>query len=208
MTPSPNAGHSSRITSNTISPRISTTDVAVTRPMTATSPISILFVCLGNICRSPMAHAVFLSLTSSHPRVGLVDSAGTGAYHTGSDPDPRTMHTLAEHGIHDYTHAARKVYRDDFDTFDYILAMDEENLEDLLYLRGRAIRKHNAGRGKREVKHDIRDKGKVMLFGDFGGRVGEVIGDPYYGANDGFEVAHEQCVRFSKGFVKELLEKD
>lgn len=75
-------------------------------------PISVLFVCLGNICRSTMAEGVFQSITSKPPYKGLVrklDSCGTGAYHVGDDPDDRTMATLAEHGVTDYVHAARKV---------------------------------------------------------------------------------------------------
>lgn len=75
-------------------------------------PVSVLFVCLGNICRSTMAEGVFQSITSQPPYAGLVkklDSCGTGAYHVGDEPDDRTMSTLAKHGITDYEHAARKV---------------------------------------------------------------------------------------------------
>lgn len=75
-------------------------------------PVSVLFVCLGNICRSTMAEGVFQSITSKPPYKGLVkklDSCGTGAYHVGDDPDDRTMETLARHGVTDYVHAARKV---------------------------------------------------------------------------------------------------
>jgi low molecular weight phosphotyrosine protein phosphatase len=75
-------------------------------------PISVLFVCLGNICRSTMAEAIFRSMVSKPPYLGLIsviDSCGTGAYHTGSSPDSRTMSTLEDKGITDYDHAARKV---------------------------------------------------------------------------------------------------
>ena len=74
--------------------------------------ISVLFVCLGNICRSTMAEGIFRSVVSKSPYQGLislVDSCGTGAYHTGSSPDSRTMSTLEDNGIMDYDHAARKV---------------------------------------------------------------------------------------------------
>lgn len=74
--------------------------------------ISVLFVCLGNICRSTMAEGVFKSITSKAPYEGMVkklDSCGTGAYHVGDEPDDRTMDTLEKHGITDYMHAARKV---------------------------------------------------------------------------------------------------
>lgn len=75
-------------------------------------PVSVLFVCLGNICRSTMAEGVFQHLTSRTPYKGLVsklDSCGTGAYHVGDDPDDRTLETLQKHGVTDYKHAARKV---------------------------------------------------------------------------------------------------
>ncbi|KAF2021663.1 phosphotyrosine protein phosphatases I [Aaosphaeria arxii CBS 175.79] len=167
-------------------------------------PVSVLFVCLGNICRSTMAEGVFRSLTQhpSHPLVSHVDSSGTGAYHAGDDPDYRTMETLEKHGITDYTHRARKFRRGDFKNFDYILAMDKTNLRNLLSMRNEEVRISGGEAGL----------GKVMLFGEFGGKgkekgttKGEVIDDPYYGDdNTGFEVAYEQCTRFSRAFLKEL----
>ncbi|MCJ1359208.1 MAG: hypothetical protein MMC33_009208 [Icmadophila ericetorum] len=164
--------------------------------MDATSPISVLFVCLGNICRSPMAEAVFRSMAKKDARIGFVDSAGTGAYHTGDSPDSRTMSILEDNGITDYEHGARKIQMADFGRFDYILAMDRDNLRDLQRLRVRAA-----------AKGGEQSTGKVMLFGDFGGKKGEEVGDPYYGARDGFEIAYEQMVRFSKGFLKDVVEK-
>ena len=145
-----------------------------------------------------MAEAVLRSLASSHPRLSHIDSAGTGAYHVGAAPDTRTMSTLADNGIMDYNHAARKVRASDFVEFDYVLAMDDDNLYDLERARQRS------GKGSR----DAGKKAKVMLFGDFGGKKGELVGDPYYGARDGFEVAYEQMVRFSMGFIEEVLDGD
>ena len=163
-----------------------------------TNSISVLFVCLGNICRSPMAEAVFRSITHSDSRLKEIDSAGTGAYHEGDSPDPRTMSILKDNNILDYDHAARKVRLSDLASYDYILAMDNINLFDLLRLKDRVTARS---------KDEKTSMGKVMLFGDFGGHKGEVVGDPYYGANDGFEIAYEQMVRFSKGFVSEVLDK-
>ena len=163
-----------------------------------TPPISILFVCLGNICRSPMAEAVFRSLTSSDSRVVNIDSAGTGAYHEGDPPDPRTMSTLKDNGITDFDHAARKIQASDFSAFNYILAMDKDNLYDLQRLKSRIAK--STGTTDPET-------GKVMLFGDFGGKKGEQVGDPYYGARNGFAIAYEQMVRFSKGFISQVLDK-
>ncbi|KAK4695005.1 low molecular weight phosphotyrosine protein phosphatase, partial [Lecanoromycetidae sp. Uapishka_2] len=165
----------------------------------AAPPVSVLFVCLGNICRSPMAEAVFRSLTASDPRLGSIDSAGTGAYHEGDSPDPRTMSTLEVNGIDDYDHAARKIQSSDFSNFDYILAMDEDNWTNLQRSKARVVKKN--GRTPSE------EKGKVMLFGDFGGKKGEQVVDPYYGAKNGFEIAYEQMLRFSNGFISQVLEK-
>ncbi|TGO07079.1 hypothetical protein BTUL_0335g00050 [Botrytis tulipae] len=155
----------------------------------STEPISILFVCLGNICRSTMAEGIFRSMVSQGPYASLisnVDSCGTAAYHTGSSPDSRTMATLRENGIRDYKHKARKVSINDFKNFDYIFAMDSNNLEDLLSLKKRT-----------------EGKAKVMLFGEYaGGSSPEEVDDPYYGGNDGFKAAYEQCTRFSKNFLK------
>jgi len=163
--------------------------------------ISILFVCLGNICRSPMAEAVFRSLSANHPKISSIDSAGTGAaYHAGDPPDPRTISTLEDNGIVDCDHDARNVHSSDFTMFDYILAMDEENLHDLEHTKHRLIQK--------EPGIAQSGMGKVMLFGDFGGMKGERVDDPYYGARNGFELAYEQMVRFSKGFIAQVLDSN
>ncbi|KAK4188061.1 putative low molecular weight phosphotyrosine protein phosphatase [Podospora australis] len=155
--------------------------------------ISVLFVCLGNICRSTMAEGVFQSMAKKEPYKDLVaeiDSSGTGGYHIGEGPDDRTMSTLEKHGITDYVHAARKVNASDFDKFDYIFAMDRSNLSDL-----QRIQQRKPG-----------SKAKVMLFGEYSGTgKAEVINDPYYGGNQGFEKAYEQATRFSTNFLKEVF---
>lgn len=142
-----------------------------------------------------MAEAVFRHLTAKpHPRVSIsrIDSAGTAGYHIGSGPDPRTMSTLVENGIVDYIHEGRKVSPADFAEFDYILAMDRDNLRDLQRL------------SLREKQPTAAKSAQVMLFGDFGGVKGEEVADPYYGARDGFDVAYKQMVRFTNGFIKQV----
>lgn len=147
-----------------------------------------------------MAEGVFQSLIApSHPLITRVDSCGTGGYHIGSSPDSRTMSTLRSNGITTYRHAARKFSSDkDLTDFQYILAMDDDNLEDLLALRRRRVRQLGSEEGV----------GKVMLFGEFGGKsrkgTGEEIQDPYYGGEDGFRVAYEQSVKFGKAFLERL----
>lgn len=157
-----------------------------------------------------MAEAVFASMAADNPSIGTIDSAGTGAYHELDPPDPRTMATLRKHKITNYDHAARKVTKDDFRQFDYVLAMDKYNLQDLLRVRdsvasGRGGKKHSAAGGDKVAD--------VRLFGDFAGPKGvvnskvgggEQVQDPYYGAHDGFEEVFQQVVRFSKGFLEHV----
>ena len=147
-----------------------------------------------------MAEAVFQNLTKPsdkphRPQIAEIDSAGTAAYHVGSDPDPRTMSTLRDNGIDSYQHKARKFVPDDFTKFDYVFAMDNSNLENLEMIRARLINK-----GKDENK-----LARLMVWGDFGGREkGEEVVDPYYGGIDGFDIAYEQMGRFTHGFLKYL----
>lgn len=94
--------------------------------------VRVLFVCLGNICRSPMAEGVFRHQVAQAGLAGRIqaDSAGTGAWHVGEAPHTGTRRVLREHGI-EYSHAARVVTRDDFQHFDYIVALDSDNLYSL-----------------------------------------------------------------------------
>jgi low molecular weight phosphotyrosine protein phosphatase len=143
-----------------------------------------------------MAEGVFRSLTKSNPRIGDIDSAGTGAYHTLEPPDYRTMQTLRKNGISKYDHGARQVAPEDFENFDYVFAMDAHNLRDLLRTQRRVESK-----GKKT-------KAQVMLFGTYGGKSKpEEIVDPYYGADDGFGEVYEQVSRFSNNFLRQVVDK-
>ena len=127
--------------------------------------IKVLFVCLGNICRSPMAEAVFADLVD---RAGLthqfqVDSAGTAGYHVGEPAHRGTRNVLAKHSIN-YRGQARQITGNDLDTFDYVVAMDSHNLSDLQYQSNRA---NNLYRLLDFAKNtDVRD-----------------VPDPYYSGN-------------------------
>ncbi|KAK0279354.1 Low molecular weight phosphotyrosine protein phosphatase [Friedmanniomyces endolithicus] len=171
-------------------------------------PVSILFVCLGkvltnrhSICRSPMAEGAFRNLTNfgtpqQHLLIANIDSCGTGAYHAGDLSDTRTMSVLKDNGITDYRHEARKVTIEDFGEYDYVLGMDEENVEDLRDLVKRAAKKCVLSGDEAE---------RIHLYGEFGGkRREEEIGDPYYGGRDGFEIAYEQVTRFGKALLRHI----
>jgi len=134
--------------------------------------IKVLFVCTGNICRSPTAEGVLRHMAES-AGVGqrlVVDSAGTHGYHIGEPPDPRTVKAARARGIDLGGLRARKVSRADFETFDLILAMDSDHLAHLEAMRPGSAR------------------AEVRLFLDYhpGGALKNVP-DPYYGGADGFE---------------------
>lgn len=143
-----------------------------------------------------MAEGVFRSLTHQHPLISRIDSCGTGAYHAGDQPDPRTLAVLEQHGIRGFKHKARKVWvPGDFEEFDFVVGMDRENAEDLREMARRAGRR-GGGEGWER---------KVRLFGEFGGkRMDEEVVDPYYGGRNGFEVAYEQMERFGRGLLRHI----
>lgn len=132
----------------------------------------ILFVCLGNICRSPTAEGVFRHLLAAEARdLGIeVDSAGTGDYHLGEPPDPRSQQAAKRRGIDLSGLSARQVSPRDFDDFDLILAMDRQNLRDL------------------EAMKPAGSRAEVRLFLEYAGVPGiSEVPDPYMGDANGFE---------------------
>lgn len=132
---------------------------------------SVLFVCLGNICRSPLAEGVFRAIARRRGlAAGLtIDSAGTGGWHAGEPPDPRAVGVARRHGIDLSPIRARQVEAADFHAFDLILAMDEDNHADLADL--------DPGDGKAELR----------LLLDFGAGPVRSVPDPYFGGAEGFE---------------------
>lgn len=130
-----------------------------------------LFVCLGNICRSPMAEGAFRTAAHKRGLATLVDSAGTASYHVGSPPDPRAITVAAQNGVDISAQSARQIERDDFYRFTHIIALDRANLETL---RSKAPRDATAR--------------LAMLMDAVDGRQGEPVADPYYGTTLAFEM--------------------
>ncbi|XP_061478860.1 low molecular weight phosphotyrosine protein phosphatase isoform X3 [Rhineura floridana] len=126
---------------------------------------SVLFVCLGNICRSPIAEAVFRKLVAEEniENQWRIDSAATSTYEIGNPPDYRGQDCMRKHGIA-MNHIARQVTKDDFLTFDYMLCMDESNLQDL----------------KRKSNQVKNCKAQIELLGSYDPQKQLIIEDPYY----------------------------
>jgi len=158
------------------------------RRMTAQPVTSILFVCLGNICRSPLAEGVFGAVASERglaPRF-LIDSAGTGGWHAGSGPDPRSIAIAARHGVDIAAQRARKVAQDDFERFDLLLGMDRSNVEDLRRMAPPSART------------------RVHLFLDYSGIGARDVPDPYYGGPDGFADVYRMIREASEALVERI----
>jgi protein-tyrosine phosphatase len=147
----------------------------------------VLFVCLGNICRSPLAEAAF---RREAERLGLeveIDSAGTGDWHIGYPPDPRAAAVAARNGI-DISHLrARQLTAEDFRRFDHIVALDSKNLRDIERLR--------PADGRARVS---------LLLDHVEGRQGQAVADPYYGDESHFDAAWDDVTAGAVGLAREL----
>ncbi|KAG5875414.1 hypothetical protein JTB14_030940 [Gonioctena quinquepunctata] len=147
-----------------------------------------LFVCLGNICRSPIADAVFQHLVTERGIAAqwTVDSAGIGGWHVGNLPDSRARKILKNHNV-EYNGRARQIEPNDFHKFDYIFGMDENNIEDL------------------KERAPAKCKANILLLGDFDPQGDRIIRDPYYDqGTEGFETCYQQCVRSCTAFLDQL----
>ena len=151
----------------------------------------ILFVCMGNICRSPTAEGVFRRLVSERaPGLAVeIDSAGTHGYHVGEPPDARAVAAAARRGIDLRAIRARSVNDEDFDRFDLIVAMDRLNLATLV---------------DRSPAHA---RERIRLFMDFAdGNPIDDVPDPYYGGPIGFEQVLDLAEEAAEGLLREVLE--
>ena len=148
----------------------------------------ILFVCLGNICRSPTAEGVFKAKVAEAglEAVFEADSAGTGDWHLGQAPDRRAQAACRAHGVDIARHRARQVRRQDFEDFDLILGCDKENVRDLIDIAPVACR------------HKV--KGLVAYAPDCGYNE---VPDPYYGGPEGFETVFKLCEAAAEGILRQ-----
>lgn len=154
--------------------------------------VKVLFVCLGNICRSPTAHGVFQHYVDREQlsdRI-IIDSCGTGSFHIGSPPDPRAIRAAAKRQYDLSTLRARQVKPDDFNNFDYILAMDRMNLGNL----------------KAMAPKDY--KGHLDLFLSFSQqRTYTQVPDPYYEKEEGFDLVLDLVEDASRGLLNNIRQK-
>ena len=151
--------------------------------------VSVLFVCMGNICRSPTAEGVFRHLVRQEQLEHLIytDSAGTHAYHVGNPPDTRAQETAERRGIQLHDLRARRVSAEDFDLFDYVLAMDSDNYEILSELCPPGY------------------ESRLRLFMEFAPHLDiPEVPDPYYGGASGFERVFDMVDEAAKGLLEDI----
>ena len=154
--------------------------------------VRVLFVCMGNICRSPLAHGFFEQLVA---QAGLsarieVDSAGTHSYHIGEPPDERARQSALRRGFDIGHQRARRAQASDFEQFDYVLAMDEENYRHL------------------ERLSDVTYRHKLKLLLEFAPQLNErEVPDPYYGGASGFERVIDLVEEAARGLLADIRQR-
>lgn len=151
-------------------------------------PPSLLFVCLGNICRSPLAEGVFRSVLAERGMADdfLVDSAGMGDWHLGQAPDPRAIAVAKAHGLDISGQRARGIRPEDFRRFDLILGMDRKNVRELHEIAPGAFRN------------------KIYLFSDYAGSDAKEVPDPYFGDAAGFAETYRLIRAAAEGLADRL----
>lgn len=154
--------------------------------------IKVLMVCLGNICRSPSAHAVFEKYVADADlsEIIKVESAGTGHYHIGEKPDKRSRTAAKKRGYDLSGQRAQQVQLEDFSKYDYVLAMDDSNLEDLCALS--------------PAQHHH----KIRLFMEFADNDSMAVPDPYYSGLDGFELVLDLVEEAAAGLLAHIRQQD
>jgi len=146
---------------------------------------------MGNICRSPTAEGVFRQLIVEYPALNQleIDSCGTIGYHVGEPPDPRSVSAAKNRGYDLSTIRSRKIIKDDLEYYDFVLAMDKENLANLLNL----------------APEQSQNRHKISLFLDYSATKTTCVPDPYYGGSSGFDDVIDLIEDASKGLILHLL---
>ena len=158
--------------------------------------LKILFVCTGNICRSPLAEGIFLDYIALNKMSHKfeVDSAGTASYHVGSLADLRSINTAEKHSI-TLKHIARQITKTDLDYYDFVMVMDHRNYEDVL-----------------SILDDKQASSRVLLLRSFDPEINNdieyTVPDPYYGLEADFEDVYLICKRSIEGFVAYLVSQN
>jgi len=147
----------------------------------------VLFVCLGNICRSPLAEAAFRSVIKEHGIAPDIDSAGTGSWHVGHPPDTRAQAVARRNGIEIGHYRARRICPEDFERFNHIVVMDHANLETV---------RNACPSGARPAIS--------LLLDHVQGRTGEGVADPYFGEADGFDVTWRDVEDGARALARRL----
>jgi len=152
--------------------------------------IKVLFVCMGNICRSPTAEGVFRHKVEQANLADqiAIDSAGTHAYHVGNPPDGRAQDAALKRDIDLGDQRARRISTDDFSRFDYVIAMDESNMDELLSICPAGY------------------EDRVRLFLDFADCKESEVPDPYYGQGRGFEIVLNLVEDAAEGLLQHIRE--
>ena len=152
-------------------------------------PIKILMVCLGNICRSPLAEGI---LASKLPKDQfLVDSAGTGSWHIGHSPDKRSIAVAEHHNLSIAHQKGRQFSTKDFDTFDYIYVMDASNYDTVIEM----------------AKNDTQKNKVQMILNELFPGENVDVPDPYYGLTNGFENVYQMLDEVCDVIAKKIIEK-
>lgn len=160
--------------------------------MSSQQPYKVLCVCLGNICRSPTAEAVLRHFCQQQQLNVHVDSAGTAAYHIGEAPDSRSQQYAKQRGYDLSNLRARQLSPQDFQDFDLILAMDEQNLKNIQRIEQQAQAQFSTQHLRAQV---------AMMTEHAQTLKGQPIADPYYGSAAGFEQVLDQCEIASRAWV-------
>ena len=150
------------------------------------SMLRILCVCLGNICRSPMAEGILQKVSNENGLKWKIDSAGTSGYHIGDSPDSRSIEVARHHGLDISGQRARRFSKDDFENFDLILVMDHDNMRDVLAL----ATDDSVAQKVRLFRHDQLD-----------------VQDPYYGGDRDFKVMYDVLMKHAHQWVKAINSK-